>query len=138
VAVFTLRSYSTQPSPDQFIRFPAVCTITHLHIDFVAAQHNRDALAHAFEIPMPVRHVLVRDPRGHVEHDDAALALNVVPIAQATELLLSGGIPHIEDNITKVGVELQRVDFHTERGCGTQKREMKKGDGVSTALIVVA
>jgi hypothetical protein len=35
---------------------------------------------------VPVGHVLVRDAARDVEHDDAALALDVVAVAQAAEL----------------------------------------------------
>lgn len=45
---------------------------------------------------MPVGNVLVCDTRRHVEHDDAAVAVNIVTIAKTTELLLAGGIPDIE------------------------------------------
>lgn len=51
---------------------------------------------------MPVRDVLVCDTGGDVEHDDTALAIDVVAIAKATELLLSCGIPHIELNLAQV------------------------------------
>lgn len=51
---------------------------------------------------MPVGDVLVGDTGGHIEHDDAALAVDVVAIAQTTELLLSSGIPHIELDGTQV------------------------------------
>ena len=60
-----------------------VCTLsaTYLHIDLVTAKDNGDVLAHPLKITMPVRHVLVRDTRRDVEHDDTALALDVVSIA---------------------------------------------------------
>lgn len=58
---------------------------------------------------MPVGDVLVRDPGSDVKHDDAALPVDVVAVAEATKLLLAGGIPHIELEFTKVGVETERA-----------------------------
>jgi hypothetical protein len=40
----------------------------------VAAEDHGDVLAHAHEVAVPVGHVLVRDARGHVKHDDRAIA----------------------------------------------------------------
>lgn len=51
---------------------------------------------------MPVGDVLVGDAGGHVEHDDTALAVDVVAITQTTELLLTSGIPDIELDLTVV------------------------------------
>lgn len=65
---------------------------------------------------MPVGHVLVCNTAGNVEHDDTALALDVVTVAQTTKLLLTCGIPDVEADRAKVSVELQRVHFDTERG----------------------
>lgn len=52
---------------------------------------------------MPIWDVLVRDSGCNIEHDDSALALDVVPITQATEFLLSRGVPYVEANGTVVG-----------------------------------
>ena len=51
---------------------------------------------------MPVRNVLVRDPGGHVKHDDTTLAVDVVPIAKATEFLLASGVPNVELDLAEV------------------------------------
>jgi hypothetical protein len=51
---------------------------------------------------VPVGDVLVGDARGDVEHDDTALAVDVVAITKTTELLLSSGVPDIELDLTKV------------------------------------
>ena len=37
---------------------------------------------------MPVGNVLVGDTRGDIEHDDTALAVDVVTVTETTELLL--------------------------------------------------
>lgn len=73
-----------------------------LDVDLVAAENDGDVLAHAREVAMPVGHVLVCDARRHVEHDDAALAVDVVTITETTKLLLTGGVPHIELDLAKV------------------------------------
>lgn len=51
---------------------------------------------------MPVGDVLVCDAGCHIEHDDTALAVDVVTITETTKLLLTGGIPHIELDLTVV------------------------------------
>jgi len=87
-----------------------------LDVNFVSTKNDGDVFADTFEITMPVRDIFVRDPGGDVEHDDTALALDVVAIPKTTELLLTGGIPHIEADCAKVGGELERVDLNTESG----------------------
>ena len=54
---------------------------THLDIDFVAAKNDGDSFTDPFEIPVPVRNVLVGDAGGDIEHDNPALALDVIAIA---------------------------------------------------------
>lgn len=51
---------------------------------------------------MPVGDVLVGNAGGDVEHDNAALAVDVVAVAQTTELLLASGIPDVELDLTVV------------------------------------
>lgn len=51
---------------------------------------------------MPVGNVLVGDTGGNIEHDDTALAVDIVSISQTTELLLAGSIPHVELDLSKV------------------------------------
>lgn len=55
---------------------------------------------------MPVGNVLVGDAGSDIEHDHTALAVDVVSIAQTTELLLTSSIPHIKLDCAKV---LRRV-----------------------------
>lgn len=110
------------------VLLPVECDVLGLHlavldVDLVAAQNDGDVLAHADEIAVPVGDVLVRNTGRHVEHDNGALALNVVAIAQTTELLLAGSVPHVEADGATVRVERQRVNLHTEGGCeGTEVR----------------
>ena len=89
---------------------------THLYIDLVSAQHDGDVLAYTLQVAMPVRHVLVRDTRRNIEHDDTTLSLDIISITETSKLLLSSGVPDVEADGTKVGGELQRVDLYTESG----------------------
>ena len=91
--------------------------MAHLHVDLVTAENNGDVLTDALEVAVPVGDVLVGDAGGDVEHDDTALALNVVTIAETTKLLLTGGIPDVEADRAEVGGERERVDLDTEGGC---------------------
>ena len=45
---------------------------------------------------MPVGNILVGDSGCDIKHDDTALSVDVVPISETTELLLSRGVPDIE------------------------------------------
>jgi hypothetical protein len=73
---------------------------------------------------MPVGNVLICDSRCHVEHDDAALALDVVSVPKSTKLLLTRGIPDVEADCSEIRRKLERVDLNTQ--CGYRK---KRGNG---------
>lgn len=47
---------------------------------------------------MPVGDILVRDTRSDIEHDDAALSVDVIAIAKSTKFLLSSRVPDIKDD----------------------------------------
>lgn len=51
---------------------------------------------------MPVGNVLVGNTRRHVEHDNTALAVDVVSITKTAKLLLTGSVPDIELNRSQV------------------------------------
>mmetsp|Transcript_69404 Transcript_69404/g.195761 ORF Transcript_69404/g.195761 Transcript_69404/m.195761 type:complete len:253 (+) Transcript_69404:244-1002(+) len=85
-----------------------------LHVDLVPHEDDRDVLADSHDVAMPVRDVLVGDARGDVEHDDRALALDVVPVAEAAELLLARRVPDVEGEGSAVRREPQGVDLHTQ------------------------
>ena len=51
---------------------------------------------------MPVGDVPVGDAGGDVEHDDSALAVDVVSISETTKLLLTGSVPHVELDLAEV------------------------------------
>ena len=78
-------------------------TKAHLHVNFVATQHDGNVFADTFEVTMPVWYVFVCDPRCDVEHDDTALTLDVIAIPEAAKLLLTSGIPDVEADGSKVG-----------------------------------
>lgn len=92
-----------------------------LDVDLVTAKNNGDVLADALEITVPVGDVLVGDSAGHIEHDDTALSLDVVTITETTKLLLSGSVPDVEADGTKVGVELKGVDLDTKGGYSSEQ-----------------
>ena len=52
----------------------------------------------------------------YIEHDDGALHLNVVAIAQSTEFLLTSSIPDIEAYGTAIGMENQWMQLDTQLG----------------------
>ena len=51
---------------------------------------------------MPVGNILVGDSGCDIEHNDTALAVDVVAISKATELLLSCSIPNVEEDLSEV------------------------------------
>lgn len=51
---------------------------------------------------MPVGHVLVGDARRDIEHDDTGLAVDVITVTKAAELLLPSRIPNIELDLTQI------------------------------------
>jgi hypothetical protein len=65
------------------------------------------------QIFVPSGHILIRQARCDIKHDDSTFPMNVVSIAKATELLLSGRIPAVEPNLATVSGEVQRMHFHT-------------------------
>ena len=66
---------------------------------------------------MPGGHVLVGQPGSHVEHDDSALPMDVVPIAQAAKLLLASRVPAEEAQLAPISGEVQGVHLHTDGRC---------------------
>ena len=55
---------------------------------------------------MPIRNVLVGNARGNIEHDDTALAIDIITVSQTAEFLLAGSVPDIELNWAVVLFEL--------------------------------
>ena len=79
-------------------------------------------------LTVPVWNVLVGDTRSNIEHDDTALAVDVVAVTETTELLLSSGVPDIELDLTKVlrGVS-QRLLIRACRREGMRTVEKPRG-----------
>mmetsp|Transcript_2567 Transcript_2567/g.8060 ORF Transcript_2567/g.8060 Transcript_2567/m.8060 type:complete len:233 (-) Transcript_2567:67-765(-) len=113
--------------------------LASLDVNLVTAQNDRDVVANANQITMPVGDTLVTRTRGHIEHDDCTLALDVVAVTQTTELLLTSSVPAVEGDLTPVGVKRKRMHFDTQ--CGnvlflelTSKMTLHKG-GLSDTTI---
>ena len=87
-----------------------------LHVDFVAYQDDGDGLADSGQVLIPFRHIRVSDTRAHVEHDNAAVAANIVAVAQTSELLLASGIPNVENDLSVVREERHWVNFDSDSG----------------------
>lgn len=72
-------------------------------LEFLGSRKRRGwAVARGRELTVPVGNVLVGDTRGDIEHDDTALAVDVVTITETTELLLTCGVPNIELDLAEV------------------------------------
>ena len=87
-----------------------------LDIDLVSDEHDGDVLAHSDEILVPLGDVLVGDSGAHIEHDDTAVASNVVAVSKSSELLLTGGVPNVEEDLSLGGEEGHGVYLDTEGG----------------------
>jgi len=84
------------------------------HVDLVANEDNGDSLTDTGQILVPLGHVGVGDTGAHIEHDDAAVAANVVTITESSKFFLTGGVPNVEDDVTVAGEERHRVHLDTE------------------------
>jgi len=87
-----------------------------LNIDFVTAEDDGHVFANSDKVTMPVGNILVGYARCDIEHDDTALAVDVITVSKSSELLLPSCVPHIELNLTEVGGETERVNFYSECG----------------------
>ena len=85
-------------------------------IDLVADEDDGDLLADTGQILVPLGNVGVSDARADIEHDDAAVATDVVAITKATELFLTGRVPNIESDLAVVSEEGHGVHLDTESG----------------------
>jgi hypothetical protein len=88
---------------------------TVLDFHLVASQDNGNVFAaNPRQIAMPVGDIFVRDARRDIKHDNGALALNVVSIAQTTKLFLTSRVPDVELDGSAIGKKEQGVDFDTQ------------------------
>ena len=86
------------------------------HVDLVADEADGNIIANTNQVLVPLGNVLVGDTRGHIEHNDAALAADVVAVTEATELLLTGGIPNVELDLTLGRIEGHGAHLDTDGG----------------------
>ena len=86
------------------------------NIDFVTDEDDRDGLADTGEILVPLGDVGVGDTRADIEHDDTAVATDVISVSESSKFLLTGGIPNIEDDVSVGGVERHGVHLDTKGG----------------------
>jgi len=108
--------------------------LTNLDINLVSTQHNGNILADTFKVTVPIRYVLVSDAGSDVEHDNAALALDVISIAETTKLFLSSCIPNIEADRAEICGESEWMDFDTKSGCANSV-STRTGQPQSTAIV---
>ena len=85
-------------------------------IDFVADKDDGDGLANTSQILVPLGDVGVSDARADIEHDDTAVATDVISVSESSKFLLTGGIPNIEDDVSVGGVERHGVHLDTKGG----------------------
>ena len=85
-----------------------------LDINLVSDKNNWNVFTNSDEIFVPLWNVLIGDSGADIEHDDTAVSTNVITISETTKLFLTGGIPHVEANLTLRGEKLHWVDFDTE------------------------
>lgn len=84
-----------------------------LAVNFVAAEHDGNVLADAHQVLVPDGHVLICDTGSNIEHDDGSVTANVIAITKSTELLLTSGVPAVEDYGAQVGVKGEGMHFNT-------------------------
>ena len=69
-----------------------------LHVDFITNEADWYVLADSDKIFVPFRNILISDARANIEHDNAAMAANVIPITKSSQFFLAGCVPNIEFN----------------------------------------
>lgn len=87
-----------------------------LDVDFVTAENNRYVFADTDQISVPVGYIFIRHSGCDIEHDYSTLSLNIIAIAQTSELFLTGRIPDVETDRSTIGVEDERMHLYTQSG----------------------
>ena len=90
--------------------------LTIANVDLVSDEDDGNGLANTGQVLVPLGYVGVGDARAHIEHDDTALATDIVSVTETTELLLTGSVPNVENDLAVAGVEGHGVDLNTESG----------------------
>lgn len=62
---------------------------------------------------MPIGNILIGNATSDIKHDNAALAVNIISIAEASKLFLSSCIPNVKFDGATVGVEQERMNFNS-------------------------
>lgn len=99
VLALTFRSFTSTLLPQRTI---GMFSQTRTRSPIQRVSLGRPRRGQAVILTVPVGNVLVGDTGGNIEHDDTALAVDVVTITETTELLLSSGVPHVELDLTVV------------------------------------
>lgn len=87
---------------------------TIFDIDLVTDEGNWDILTNSNQVLVPLWNILVSDSGADIEHDDTAVATNVVSVSESSELLLSSGIPNIEKDLSLGSEEWHWMHLDTE------------------------
>jgi hypothetical protein len=87
-----------------------------LHVDLVSNKHDWDVLADTSQILVPLGDVGVGNSWANIEHDDAAVATDVVTITKSSKFLLSSGIPNVEKDLAVGSEEGHGMHLDTESG----------------------
>jgi hypothetical protein len=87
---------------------------TIFDINLVTDEGYWDVLTDSHQILVPLWHVLVGDSRADIEHDDTTVATNVVSISESSELLLTGCVPNIEEDLALGCEERHWMHLDTE------------------------
>lgn len=93
------------------------------------------------QLTVPVGDVLVGDTGGHIEHDNTALAVDIVPITETTKLLLTSSVPYVELNSSQVLSSIvSRPEWEwdvQERGCLAGHTVVKVRGCTSTPRVAI-
>lgn len=66
-------------------------------------------------LTVPVGDILVGDAGCDVEHDDAALAIDVVTVSQPSKFLLACRVPHVELDLAEVLLRIRSCSLMRSR-----------------------
>jgi len=89
---------------------------TIFDIDLVTDEGNWDILTDSNQVLVPLWNILVSDSGADIEHDDTAVATNVVSVSESSELLLSSSIPNVEKDLSLGSEEWHWMNLNTESG----------------------
>ena len=90
--------------------------LTVTNIDFVTDKNDGNGLTDTGQVLVPLWNVGVGDTGADIEHDDTAVASDIIAVTESSELLLTGSIPNVENYLTMRGIEGHGMNFDTEGG----------------------